>query len=160
MFKTQLLFETNTQHCEKNYTKGPNLKYSIKYMTKKTKLPVLVHSYTNNCRNIILYIYHMPSHAISILSPTRLAEFAKVSIFPEACRGLYRHFQSRGLPSFENVDIAWEGMWLMFYHTFFWAKFGLESRIWSNVGYESHQSKTRHVERIYVYIVQAINSSH
>ena len=54
----------------------------------------------------ILYIYHMPSHAISILSPTRLAEFAKVSIFPEACRGLYRHFQSRGLPSFENVDIA------------------------------------------------------
>ena len=55
----------------------------------------------------ILYIYHMPSHAISILSPTRLAELiAKVSIFPEACRGLYRHFQSRGLPSFENVDIA------------------------------------------------------
>ena len=108
----------------------------------------------------ILYIYHMPSHAISILSPTRLAELAKVSIFPEACRGLYRHFQSRGLPSFETVDIAWEGMWLMFYHTFFWAKFGLESRIWSNVGYESHQSKTRHVERIYVYIVQAINSSH
>ena len=110
--------------------------------------------------SVIIYIYHMPSHAISILSPTRLAEFAKVSIFPEACRGLYRHFQSRGLPSFENVDIAWEGMWLMFYHTFFWAKFGLESRIWSNVGYESHQSKTRHVERIYVYIVQAINSSH
>ena len=55
---------------------------------------------------VILYIYHMPSHAISRLSPTRLAEFAKVSIFPEACRGLYRHFQSRGLPSFENVDIA------------------------------------------------------
>jgi len=48
----------------------------------------------------------MPSHAMSKLSPTRLAELAKVSIFPEACRGLYRHFQSRGLPSFENVGVA------------------------------------------------------